>query len=189
MILYTIHIIIVKEETKMAKNTKRVVVISSFRYDYTEDYLCWIPTNFDDMSVEEQNLRGYFWARPKTFMLNFYNHRPEHPVYFRSYEAARKFLNKAHELEKKYNIHIITHRSARLTDIDISMPSCNMDCFNCNKKRINHCKNLANEYQNLCGYRMCKLPDDYEIDPKRLDAPCESCLTIECPYNMNYSWN
>ncbi|WP_301204342.1 hypothetical protein [Bacteroides acidifaciens] len=36
----------------------------------------------------------------------------------------------------------------------------------------------------VCNITMGTIPIDYEIDPNRLDAPCDVCINMQCPYAM-----
>ena len=49
---------------------------------------------------------------------------------------------------------------------------------------------LRNGYslRKVCNVSMAVLPDDYILDPKRLDAPCEMCINRYCPYSMHMIW-
>lgn len=49
---------------------------------------------------------------------------------------------------------------------------------------------LRNGYslRKVCNISMAVLPDDYILDPKRLDAPCEMCINRYCPYSMHMIW-
>lgn len=60
------------------------------------------------------------------------------------------------------------------------IPSCGWDCINCNKKHKLHCHNLKYDRQNICGFIMADIPEDYICDEDRWDAPCEVCRTHDC---------
>lgn len=144
-------------------------------YGFSKQYLAVQNTNREDL------LYGYYLTDKETFIMNLPNNDKNHPTLFRTEKAADDFIKKL--LNKYYP----QFRNLKAEWIDpYLIPKCDMDCLKCNKKNKFNCRHLSNPYQNYCGWLMAKFEDGFKPDEKRLDAPCEKCLTKGCIFNMHY---
>lgn len=124
---------------------------------------------------------GYYLTDKETFVMNLSNNKRNHPTLFKTADAVYKFIDEFTSKRSEFRKNDFSYEW-----IDGNLiPKCDMDCWKCNKKKKNMCKNLRNPHQNYCGFIMAKFENGFEPDNKRLDAPCEKCLTKGCPYNMN----
>lgn len=133
-------------------------------------------------NTDEEVAYGYYLTDKETFIMNLSNNNRKHPTLFKSIDGVYKFID---DLMSKRTGFSKNDFSYERIDNHL-IPKCDMDCWKCNKKKKNNCKNLRNPYQNHCGFIMAKFEAGFKPDEKRLDAPCEKCLTKGCPYNMNY---
>lgn len=123
----------------------------------------------------------YYLTDKDTFMMNLSNNKKEHPTLFKTTEKAKdfiKWLSSVHGGFSHFDLYYERVESYMIL-------KCDMDCWKCNKKNKSKCRHLKNPYQNHCGFIMAKFEDGFKPDGKRLDAPCEKCLTKGCIYNMN----
>ena len=124
---------------------------------------------------------GYYFTDKETFLSNLSNNKRKHPTLFKTMKDAITFTRWITSVRTGYSYYEFGFEriDSRL------LSTCDMDCFACNKKYKYKCHHLRNPYQNYCGFIMARFSDEFEPDKNRLDAPCESCLTRGCPYNMN----
>lgn len=151
--------------------------ITSLDCEFDKKYLAF-------QNTDDEIRYGYYLTDKETFMMNLSNNKKEHPTIFKTEEQVVKFIK---WLELARNGFAFTGLSYEWID-DGVIPTCDMNCQKCNKKKKYSCKHLRNPYQNYCGFHMAKFEDGFSPDEKRLDAPCEKCLTKGCAYNMNYSY-
>lgn len=146
-------------------------------YGFEKKYLAFQNTD-DEVQF------GYYLADRDTFIMNLSNNKKDHPTLFKTAEKAEDFIKWISSVRCEYRF---SYYNLNYEKIDsYSIPKCDMDCWKCNKKNKYRCRHLKNPYQNCCGFIMAKFEDDFKPDEKRLDAPCERCLTKGCVYNMNY---
>lgn len=144
-------------------------------YGFGKKYLAFQNTD-DEVGY------GYYLTDRETFMMNLSNNKRNHPTLFKTVDAVYKFID---EFTSKRKGFCKNNFSYEWVDSNF-IPKCDMDCWKCNKKKKYTCKHLRNPYQNHCGFIMAKFEEEFKPNEKRLDAPCEKCLTKGCPYNMNY---
>lgn len=147
---------------------------------------CIIGCGFEKKYLAFQNTGdeiryGYYLTDKGTFLQNLSNNRKGHPTVFKTEEQAEKFIK---WLKSNRDGLSISDLSCEWIE-DSTIPSCDMDCWKCNKRHKFRCRHLRNPYQNHCGFIMAKFDKGFEPDSKRLDAPCEKCLIKGCIYNMN----
>lgn len=148
---------------------------------------CIISYGFEKKYLAFQNTGdeiqyGYYLTDRETFLQNLSNNKKDHPTVFKTGEQAENFIKWLKRNRDGLSISDLSYEWIE----DSAIPSCDMDCWKCNKKHKFRCRHLRNPYQNHCGFLMAKFERDFEPDSKRLDAPCEKCLTKGCVYNMNY---
>lgn len=138
------------------------------------------------MDVDDQIEFGYFLTDRETFLMNISNHSKKHPTIFKTRKQADDFIKWIVSVRGSERTYEFRAGNLKPEWIDSYLiPKCGMECNKCNKKHKYKCHNLRNPYQNLCGFRMAKFEDGFKPDEKRLDAPCERCLTKNCMFNMN----
>lgn len=135
---------------------------------------------FQDTDTE--TVYGYYLTDKETFVMNLENNKKNHPTLFKSEDMAMQFIK---QFVSKRTGFPMSEFSYEYID-SYYIPKCDMDCWKCNKKNKSKCSHLKTPYQNYCGFIMAKFEDGFKPNKKRLDAPCEKCLTKGCPYNMNY---
>lgn len=133
-------------------------------------------------NVDEEIKYGYFLTDKNTFMMNLSNNKKEHPTLFKTAEEAEEFIRYLRSVRSSFSCLHLDY--ARFHE---SLPTCDMECFKCNKKHKFNCKHLRNPYQNLCGFIMARFDDNFKPEAGRLDAPCDACLTRGCIFNQNYN--
>lgn len=143
-----------------------------------EEYLGFQSSLSDDYWLD------YTFMSRRNYQLNMANHTSTHPIYFRRKKGAKKFISEMRSSPGKMTLgtdHLY------VTAIPASwVPSCGWECLKCNKKNRLNCHKLKYPRQNICGFVMAKLPEDYEPNPKRLDAPCDVCQSTGCLYYQAY---
>lgn len=142
-------------------------------YGFGKRYLAY-------QNTDEEVAYGYYLTDRETFLMNLSNNSKKHPTLFKTLDELYKFIN---DLMSKRSGFSKNDFSYEWID-GYLIPKCDMDCWKCNKKKKSNCKHLRNPYQNYCGFIMAKFKDGFKPDEKRLDAPCEICLTKGCPYNL-----
>lgn len=147
---------------------------------------CIISYGFDKKYLAFQNTGdevqyGYYLTDKDTFMMNLSNNKKDHPTLFKTAEKAEDFIKWLSSVHGGFSHSDLDYERVE----SYMIPKCDMDCWKCNKKNKSKCRHLKNPYQNHCGFIMAKFEDDFKPDGKRLDAPCEKCLTKGCIYNMN----
>jgi len=163
---------------------QRAVALVIYNERGKKRYLAYQRT--DDFDGNEDILSSYFLTDRDTYMLNLPNHSAEHPTHFKTEKEAYAFIaDLRHKGIAKHAAMSIPKYSSFSIEV-VFIPPCDMNCWKCNKKDKYHCKHLVHPYQNICGFKMASLPDNYVKDEKRIDAPCELCRTIGCRYCMNY---
>lgn len=129
---------------------------------------------------------GYFLTDLETFLMNLSNHSQKHPTVFKTEKQAKDMIKRIVSVRGSGIYSGLTVGNLKPEWIDSYLiPKCGMECGKCNKKNKYKCRNLRNPYQNYCGFCMAKFKEGFKPDEKRLDAPCEKCLTKGCIYNMN----
>lgn len=143
---------------------------------YTKKYLA-----FQDSGTGNEIQYGYYLTDKETFLKNLANNKKEHPTIFKTTKEANKFIKWFASIRKGFSKYDLNYEY-----IDpYIIPKCDMDCWYCNKKNKYTCKHLRHSYQNICGFIMAEFESGFKPDSKRLDSPCEKCLTKGCLYNLN----
>lgn len=147
---------------------------------------CIIGYGFEKRYLAFQNTGdgieyGYYLTDKETFIMNLSNNKKDHPILFKTADKAMEFIEKLCSVRKCFSESELSYELVE----SYLIPKCDMDCWKCNKRNKYKCRHLKNPYQNHCGFIMAKFGDGFKPDEKRLDAPCEKCLTKGCIYNMN----
>lgn len=123
------------------------------------------------------------------YISNIANSSKEHPTYFKTKKDAEDFIQQLKQYDDTY-ISKISNQYTTLrveSAMDFNFPKCGLECWKCNKKNKYSCKKLSNKYQNICGFIMAKFDNNtVNLNPKRLDAPCEQCINKSCQFYQGH---
>lgn len=144
-------------------------------YGFEKRYLAF-------QNTDDEVKYGYYLTDRETFMMNLSNNKKNHPTVFKTVDKAMEFIEWLCSVRKCFSEPEFAYEWIE----SYMLSKCDMDCFKCNKNHKYKCRHLRTPYQNHCGFIMAKFDDGFKPDEKRLDAPCEKCLTKGCIYNMNY---